>query len=349
MPATQSGVLIRTDGNAQIATGHLMRCLSIARALSSLSVPVHFALADETSAALLQGFLLPHENYELHIFHTDYSHPEEELKPLQKLISDCHFGTLLLDSYFVTPEYMEALKDRIRTVYLDDILKFDYPVNTVINYDPIVPVDFYQNAAHKYVGLSYAPLRIQFSDISYVPRPEVHNIFISTGGTDDFNVGGTLSEMLLPLGYRVHLLTGALNIHLPRLKQLAETQPHFYLHQNVSDVAALMTSCDIAVSAGGTTLYELCAASVPSISYTIADNQIPVASGMAETAGLPYIGDIRSTEHFYEKIIQEINKLAKDMTARKQLSAAMHRAVDGKGALRIAHIAAQCCVNADCR
>ncbi len=53
---TEKSILIRTDGNQDIAAGHLMRCLSIAQALHEKKVPVFFAAADETSAGLLRTF-----------------------------------------------------------------------------------------------------------------------------------------------------------------------------------------------------------------------------------------------------------------------------------------------------
>ena len=41
-------VYIRTDGNETIATGHLMRCLSIARALKKRGAAVAFLVSDDT-------------------------------------------------------------------------------------------------------------------------------------------------------------------------------------------------------------------------------------------------------------------------------------------------------------
>ena len=54
-------VYIRTDGNETIATGHLMRCLSIARALKKRGAAVAFLVSDDTSASILQKMYSPDE------------------------------------------------------------------------------------------------------------------------------------------------------------------------------------------------------------------------------------------------------------------------------------------------
>ncbi len=56
---TEKSILIRTDGNEDIAAGHLMRCLSIAQALHEKKVPVFFATADGAERGLLRTFFGP--------------------------------------------------------------------------------------------------------------------------------------------------------------------------------------------------------------------------------------------------------------------------------------------------
>ena len=50
---TDSVIFIRTDGNSHIATGHLVRCLCIAKALEKEKKKVIFLVSDEESAKLL--------------------------------------------------------------------------------------------------------------------------------------------------------------------------------------------------------------------------------------------------------------------------------------------------------
>lgn len=145
-----SVIYIRADGNTEIATGHLVRCLSIARALKkeqqaagttftdSDGFPITFLVSDQESKALLSGFFDCKEEFPVRILETArYDDPERELPELLALIDRCEpshvhapassgaflpvSGTalpsaakpvLLVDSYFVTERYFLSLKDR---------------------------------------------------------------------------------------------------------------------------------------------------------------------------------------------------------------------------------------------
>ena len=77
--------LFRADGNARIGAGHLMRCLTIARALSErLGSPeqILFLCADEASGELAASY-----GFLVHVLHTDFQRMEEELPLARKAIS----------------------------------------------------------------------------------------------------------------------------------------------------------------------------------------------------------------------------------------------------------------------
>ncbi len=50
-------IYFRTDGNSRIATGHLARCLSIAKACQSLGMRICFLLSGKESADTLLRIL----------------------------------------------------------------------------------------------------------------------------------------------------------------------------------------------------------------------------------------------------------------------------------------------------
>lgn len=337
-------VYIRTDGNEKIATGHLMRCLSIARALRERHALAVFVVSDTTSIALLQRMMTPDELAEraFPVIHmqTDYWNLEKEIPTMQNILSSRTLSYLLVDSYYATRTYLAAMKQLCRVAYLDDLQAFDYPVNLVINYDVLVQADFYKSADRLFIGPSYTPLREQFSLRPYHLWDEVRDVFVSTGGTDPFNIAGTLARELLSdkswNDVRLHLLTGPMHVHKPELETLSEENPRVLLHENVSDMASLMSECDLAFSASGTTLYELCAIGVPSVSYSMADNQIPSAKAFEQAGLIPYCGDIRNNPAFFNTALKMLGSLAQDPSERKEQSMRMQMAVDGAGADRIA-------------
>ena len=351
-------VLIYADGNTDIATGHLMRCLSVACALQELGGRAEFAVSDETSADLLASFFPEKSSFPIHVLHADYRKPETALGGLTRLLtrgpalspaSDGprqesfpakRFSALLIDSYFVTQDFLEALRSMVKTAYIDDLYAFDYPADLVINYDFAPPEHFYSKAGKALLGCGFTPLRAQFSGLTPVFREQVEDVLISTGGTDAWNAAGKFASALLTTpestSWRIHVLTGPMHAHRNELQALAASHPQLLLHEKVTDMAGLMRACDLAVSAAGTTLYELCAAGVPSVSFTMADNQLPCSRDMERFAGIPCAGDVRSTPDLIGRLLSLLFSLAENPQKRSALSRSMHAAIDGKGAERIA-------------
>ena len=384
---TDSVIYIRTDGNSNIATGHLVRCLCIAQALESLGKDVCFLVSDNDSFTLLHD--LATSIFEEYTFSFDvkiletavYNNLELELEELKKLLNleNNSFKQLLevshsldkqllnqhklaqsensslikpiifIDSYFVTETYFSSLKEFAHIAYMDDLRAFDYNVDLVVNYDVIPPAmeteykQAYTNAAITLLGAEYTPLRDQFQNQKIALRNEIKNILITTGGSDPYNFAPTLASYLLSLNLEleIHVVVGRLFKDTKNLEELAKQNSSLHLHYNVSDMASLMKQCDYAVSAAGTTLYELCALGIPSISISMADNQIPMAETFADVDAVPYAGDIRVSttlelEIVLHRIFDSLVTLQENMDNYVKQQNNMHCLVDGNGAIKIA-------------
>ena len=81
-------------------------------------------------------------------------------------------------------------------------------------------------------------------------------------------------------------------------------------------------------------MYELCATGTPTLSYTVADNQIDNAKYFDKRRLIEYLGDIRNKDFDFNIILSKLNKLDK-YDVRLKLSNKLKRTVDGKGARRI--------------
>ena len=103
--------------------------------------------------------------------------------------------------------------------------------------------------------------------------------------------------------------------------------------------ASLMASCQLAISAAGTTLYELCAMGIPTVSFAIADNQLSSACAFDHAGAIPFLGDVRSSG---EEVIKKAASWAASKICHTEYSSLLSQSrlmqslVDGQGALRIA-------------
>ena len=330
---------IRADGNSEIGTGHIMRCLSIANAVRQSGGDCIFITADKSLESLLaeQGF-------QIICLDSVWNDLDKETVKMERLIAERKIVRLLIDSYFVTSDYLNRLRSLTRIAYIDDLDVFRYPCDLLINYNIYAgkfnyPVRYPDTML--LLGCKYVPLREEFQDL---PAREIHSsaksVLITTGGGDPYNVAGKLTERLKRdtslCELNIHIVAGLFNSNLPLLRSLEENFPSVMIHRNVRHMSALMISCDIAISAGGSTLYELCSCGIPSTIFAWANNQLDAVATFSEGYMLG-AGDYREDKAAcLDKLVANIVRLSEDFSLRREVSANCRALVDGRGAERVA-------------
>ena len=119
------------------------------------------------------------------------------------------------------------------------------------------------------------------------------------------------------------------------IERLVQDMPNVVIHKNVRNMQELICSCDVAVSAAGSTMYELCACSMPIITYILADNQIAGAKKFADMGLALFAGDARTDKNFCETLLSRLDELARDYELRAAMAKKAYSVVDGKGAGRV--------------
>ncbi len=328
-------IYIRVDVNDTIATGHLMRCLAIADAASILGDAATFLLADGQGEDLVRA-----RGHHAIVLHTKWNDMQAELPALFKVIKEHHVTRLLIDSYQVTKEYLGQLKPQVQTFYIDDVNAFLYPVHAVIcyaNYWKRFQYQEHYKDTSLYLGTAYIPLREAYSNCEEkVIKPEVEHILLLSGGTDPFDVMENLLAQINREHYKqITVICGRYYDHYHALCAKYAAEQNVRILQNVSDIECHMKKADLAVSAGGTTLYELCAVGTPAISYSFADNQLGNVTNFEEDHLIDYAGDVRQGS-VTERIVRYLEYYHHNQGLRRERSRNMQKLVDGKGALRIA-------------
>lgn len=337
-------IAIRADANAAIATGHIMRCITIAKQLQKKGKKVLFFTADEYPCEMLTQ-----NGMEYVCLHTSWEQMEEELPILCRELQKHDCSKLLTDSYQVTENYFDCLKKICKIIYIDDCFTALYPVDLIVNYNAYhvrFPYEeAYKDKARLLLGTTYVPLREEFQTSLCVPSSKASgadkHILISSGGGDVYNA---LYGILLKAvnkeelsSYIFHVIVGNFNENAEKLEVLSKEHPNILLHYNVSNMAGLMQQCQIAVSAAGTMLFELCAMQVPAVFYVCADNQQYDSDFFARENRMLFSGDIRQNrETCIDNILKNMILLLSDKNLQQQMKQKMHEVTDGKGAERIA-------------
>ena len=327
-------IYIRADMNEIIATGHIMRCLSIADAAKEHGKETVFITADEKPLEMLQS-----RGYEPIVLHTDWDNMEEELGVLLPLIKRMGISKLLVDSYQVTEKYLRTLEEHTEVFYLDDLDAFEYPVSNVIcysNYYSQLSYGNYKGNTKFYLGTSYMPIRKVFQNCKpKLIKEKIENIMILSGGSDNYHMIENIAELFKENDIlQADIICGAFYPDFEGLKEKFAGYSNLHFYQNVSNLEEFMEKADLAISAGGTTLYELSAKGTPTISYSFADNQLKNVRQFDEDGLISYAGDVR-VDDVYGNIYRLYRKF-EDSKLRKACSKKMQKVMDGQGATRIA-------------
>ncbi len=350
-------IFIRADANGIMGSGHVMRCLSVAHAFKRMHQEVLFITADPWSNKLIDN-----KGFDTVCLNSAFDDPDSELSKISKIIEKNKPELLLVDSYYVTEKYFNSLSGIVRTAYMDDLNKQVWNTDVLINYNIFSSVYDYSGYKNTklLLGMKYAPLRTEFEGLKkHEIKEKVSDVLVSVGGADPEGVTEKIISSVCSSyeGIRFHIVVGALNSGIEKIKamaagslsenQFAQSARHYFtgdgqsagniiLHINETHMSKLMMSCDAALAAAGSTLYELCACGVPTVTFGLADNQLTAIEEFGHRELMISAGDCRENSNFTFDAERALFKLINDRTMREKMSLKMQTLVDGKGADRIA-------------
>lgn len=327
---------IRADANEKIGTGHVMRCMSVARQVLQSGGEVLFLAADDRTVRFVEE-----KGFACECLQSQWDDLEQELPKLTRLIAERQVEHLLVDTYYVTANYLSTLRELTDVTYVDDLAAFDYPVNRLVNYNFYGPeTDYHCSGCEEYLlGPSYVPLREEFRNRPKREFKGLRKILITSGGTDPFHVIDSFLEKLLQTpefqDCEFYCILGRFQADREELERKYAGAEKVHLLCNVNNMGDYMGACDAVVTAGGSTTYELCACGLPGVIYTFVDNQLGIAKS-ADALGLfSWIGDLREgVEACGERLAQALLAL-RDEKHWTAVSRKQQETVDGEGAIRL--------------
>lgn len=268
-------LLIRVDAGAEIGAGHLMRCLAIAAEWKRRGGDCAFLLFRSTD--MLNERI---SSSGCDIVHLASDNPSDVIQACSEFSAQF----LLVDGYHFDADYRCSLQQvNIPVVLIDDsIIEPPWNADLIINPQP-------RSAACDYIGmpeerlllgLEYLPVRQEFHrqyELGVLPLHERRHILLNFGGTDPARLTLPVATRLaasLPDNTHLDIIMSKEHPDYPAVVGISASMPDVvHVHSDVSNMAELMGQAGLALSAGGSTLWELASLQVPVLAVLVAENQ----------------------------------------------------------------------------
>ena len=338
-------LFIRADASPAIGTGHVMRCIALGQAWQDKGGRVVFISHCESKK--LQERIID-EGFDFIYLENPHPHPSDLDKAIETL-STMHDPPstndwLVVDGYHFDSMYQKKIKEAgYKLLWIDDYGHADhYYADIVLNQNISAEESFYNRrepTTRLLLGTRYVLLRREFRQWQGWQR-EIHDtakkILVTLGGGDPDNVTLKVVQALKLIdisGLEAKIAVGPTNPNLRTLQQEVSDNENLQIIINATNMPELMAWADLAVSAGGSTCWEMALLGLPNMIIFFADNQRPIAEKLhADNVALSLGWGHKLT---IEDIAQSLEKLIRTAPLRKIFSINSKNLVDGAGAQRV--------------
>jgi UDP-2,4-diacetamido-2,4,6-trideoxy-beta-L-altropyranose hydrolase len=301
----------RVDSSGKIGSGHLMRCLTLARALRDVGALCSFicrALEGNLNYLVVsEGFRLNElaqpgavakETYENEPYHSFWREVDWAVDASETLsvLSALKPQWLVVDHYGLWYDWQVAVGSGCKIMVIDDLadrkhhcdLLLDQNLGSdTLGYENLIP-----SVCTTLFGPDYALLRPEFKEyreasLARRVNHRIDNILINFGGGDpDNHIARVLRALLnidISSNVTISIIFGGLSAineeHKQLISQFSNTITSYGM---VSNIAEMLSVSDLVIGAAGSSSWERCCLGVPSIIFPVALNQSGIAEQLAK-------------------------------------------------------------------
>jgi UDP-2,4-diacetamido-2,4,6-trideoxy-beta-L-altropyranose hydrolase len=357
--------VIRADANEDIGIGHVMRCLALSEWLSEHQIkPVLITKYSnsfiENKIIELNGKIIvlsestnPSSNRYEHSKWLKGSEESDALQCIEAIEQERSTNGNIPPLFIIVDHYaLAAPWEKILTIHapifvVDDLndrkhyctwLLDQTLGKKAINYSSLV-----SNNTKLFIGSKYALIRKEFTEAtkkfqrSYPQR--IVKVLVTLGGMDKPNntskVLSYLDSYILSNKKDIFItaVTCKSNPNLEYLQSEVKKNINISLLIDVHNMAELMMSHDVCIGAAGSTSWERCTMSLPTISIITAENQKTIAINLENAGAVINLGTMVNLNK--ERFLEKFNELLYENDLYNSLSQKSHLLCDGLGAERV--------------
>jgi UDP-2,4-diacetamido-2,4,6-trideoxy-beta-L-altropyranose hydrolase len=340
MEQFNKNLIIRANAGTQMGSGHIMRCLALAQAWKDAGGDVTFITACEGD-----GLFQRLQNEKFDVTRLSNSYPDiNDWDTMRHILHEFPGAPVLLDGYDFDDVYQLKIKNTgCPLIVIDDMARLKH------YYADIVLNNNYQSEKLHYscepytgllLGIQYTLLRREFLVWQKWQRdiPDIaHRLLVTLGGGDHENyslqIMNALQKLTMP-DFEVNIVIGASNPHTASLERdRKNSRIPIRLIYDSRNMPELMAHSDIAIIAGGITLWELLFMGCTIISFDRNAYQEEIIRRMGMDNLLYYQGHINSLKE--DSLLSVIKDLSIDSNKRYNFSLSGKQFIDGNGTKRV--------------
>ncbi len=345
-------IYFRVDASLNIGSGHVMRCLALAKALKKDGSSVVFIVREHKGHMIptieMAGFQvkrLPIYSDENDGNTLGVSWEKDAFETANVFEEETPPDWLIVDHYAIDQCWHKTLRPYVKNIFvIDDVpeksIDCDLLLNQNLGYSDADYKKFVSESTQFLLGPKYALLRTEFAELrskaleKRQKYSEVNSIFISFGALDVDNLTESVLDALSKLTWsnsvEVHVILGE---HAPHFKTILKKVKSYSfcvrLHKNVSNMSEFILQADIAIGAAGSTAWERCCLGLPSLCFVLADNQQAIALELGSKKAAVNLG--KHGPQSMKSFVSSLEDLLKNKKTWRDMSAQAFTISDGQG------------------
>jgi len=358
-----TNIAIRVDASTRMGTGHVMRCLTLAKKLQQQNNQITF-LCKRHKGNLIsfiqqQGFTVialspPIEDIENQIDDKKWlgCTYQEDAKEVTKALAHYPWlDWLIVDHYSLDYRWEKLVKPLTNKIMvIDDLANRKHCCNILLDQTLNRQKTAYQELVPRYcnllLGADFMLLRDEFylfrekAKIKRAKTTQITKILISLGGTDPDNITEQLLHWLIQIKDRfpnlqLQVVVSPISNYLSQLKTLIISHHWIEIIVNPKSMAKLMFAADMAIGSSGATAWERCCLGLPSLTIISAKNQEKIAQSLSEQGASINLGNFNNLN--VNKLIELLTHIIYEKNTYRNMVQQCFIGCDGLGALRVSN------------
>lgn len=351
-PTRLFNIAFRVDSSLNIGSGHVMRCLTLATAISkAANVNITFfcrdAIGNSNENIIQSGFELvkmapPKSTIDLKNYSSWLGASlDDDSEEFLQLTAGKNYDLIVIDHYAIDTRWHNKVKSITKKMMvIDDLANRKHNCDLLLDQTYQCPTVKYRHLVNNHtqllLGSDFALLRPEFLEFQKVSiEKKERTLLIMFGGTDPDNLTLQVLTLAIKLKYfeKINVILNRTAKNVKSVFDFAQCHKKVFLHISPSNIAEIMSTATLAIGAAGTTSWERCALGLPAVVIVQADNQREIANALQLAEVIRFI----SITEIEEKLIKEVEFWQNRLKLNNDVYKNCISICDGKGSIRVAN------------